>query len=208
VALFAVLFAVPAYYGFREIRFALDGVFIDGAITERYLTSGRYGPNEHLRYVFTANGRRYLGDQMVSFPLYESLAVGSPVRVRYLASDPSWSRVDQEIEQRGMVIYGGIGLLLTVAIGAPFAVRWQRRKTAKDLSTQGIRTTGEVIAVERHLDAVSDVWFARYRYVDQLGVEHEGQAQRPIEDGAPWKVGDRLAVAFDDRNPRNSIALS
>ncbi|MGH2377501.1 MAG: hypothetical protein ACRDGT_03425 [Candidatus Limnocylindria bacterium] len=61
----AVLFAAPAYFGAREVRFAMDGRETTGVITGRYQTDGgRAGPNDHLLYEFSAAGSPLLGRSM------------------------------------------------------------------------------------------------------------------------------------------------
>jgi hypothetical protein len=49
------------------------------------------------------------------------------------------------------------------------------------------------------------IWYARYRYTDSFGVEHEGKSGSLNYDPAPMLQGRRASIRFDPRRPGRSV---
>jgi hypothetical protein len=87
--------------GFEMRRLATEGVETTGTVTQKVIfrRRGRYRGRYQIKYAYhDAFGKDYHRASLVSRELYDSLEVGSPVKVVYLPSRPSVSGLLSDVE--------------------------------------------------------------------------------------------------------------
>jgi hypothetical protein len=126
----------------RESRLARDGAVAEGTVQklERTTTSSTSksgdpllssrGEGSHTNvevyYSYRVNNNRYDGDDFAVFPQDSDLKVGSPVKVRYLPSQPDVSELHRHAGGPIFALMGAVAL--PCAIGCFFLGLGQRNK--------------------------------------------------------------------------------
>lgn len=179
------------------------------------LSSSLY--EERISYRFTAQGQVLSGDSPVRSEAWRALAERGPVRVRYLPSHPTLSRVEGEPES---LLVSGI----SIGLGAVSLVGWfwlfgsglrdmleKRRLSGGRVVFDGetAKCLGTVTAVTETGKDNEKRWVVHYSYQDHLGQRRDGQVELEQEelDTFGWRVGTKARVVFERDNPQESMLV-
>jgi Protein of unknown function (DUF3592) len=211
--LIGLIFAVVGYFLYRSGQdFEAHGVDVMGRVESRWestrdctsnnSTQRRTCTDYNVEYSFEVGGTTQRGRGKTDFDTYAGLGEGDPIKVRYLANDPTSSatsfdpeRVDASGGRTLMgMIFGGLGGLLAVVGGG--GLFWLRRA---GLQRAALRDTGIArSAVVQSLDEtnmrVNRRMLWRMRWKDDAGATGESRARRREDLPEP---GERIMVYVD-----------
>lgn len=182
-----------------ELRYAFDGTITDGVVVSKRQVHMRTGTATSITIQFTATGGETVVDEEeVGNWYWPVLADGTPVRVRYLRSDPHTNRLAEEwiwTEVPWLVPLALVGL---GTVGLPAWLFWRCLR----LLREGVAAEGTVSEVARESDR-STRYVIRYRFQDDRGQTHVGASDdHSRREAEAWHVGDVGDVLYDPRSPR------
>lgn len=188
------------YENARLAELARDGRTIDGTIAAKRVRRAR-STDYVLEGTFELGGRSYRASQTVSRQRYEETAVGTPVVITYLPSDPTYAVLDRvdaaRIEgQRGSTFAAAAALFLAFACVVGYFELYLRR--ALRLLREGRAALG----------TVEPGRVLCYRFTDADGLEHRGRSrfrQAPPPELVP---GAPAVVLYDPARAERSALLA
>ena len=212
--LIGAVFAVVGVFALREGRtFVAEGVDVMGQVEDRWQTTRdcsdsssssrtRSCTDFNVGYSFAVAGKTFHNSATTDYATYAGLEQGSPVLVRYLASDPGRNATSfdpQTVSASGGqsvlgLIFGGLGGAFVLIGGGGLA--WLLRAS---LRAVGLRDTGTargavVLACEETNVKINNRRQWRIRWKDDTGALGQSRAQAP--DQLP-QAGDRITVYAD-----------
>jgi hypothetical protein len=178
-------FAVPAWQGNEELD--RRGVVTEGTvIDQRVSTSDEGGDTYYITYRFWANQAEqyYTREQFVSQSSYSDWPVDATVRVKYLPSEPTRSKVLGDSKEDTARV---IGMVLSVALMVGTLILLilavNRCLRNRKLFAKGQLLKGQVITCTSREDSDGDLWITlRYRFFTPEGYEIVKQQRRMAND--------------------------
>jgi hypothetical protein len=196
-------------------RFARDAVTAQAEVVAKSLERATRDGNSRTRYLVTyrltaRDGAVAEQTEEISVELWEGLAEGGALAVRYLPDDAGTMRA----APAGPVWVGLLIACLTAvfaAIGVVMALPgWRRVRVLLRLQRHGVTAQGTVIEVMPAGIRINKIpqWHLRYEFHDQHGRGQQGVSNymRAGEAGQ-WRVGDAGAVRYDRDRPADSAWL-
>ncbi len=167
----------------------------DGRETAAVVTGLRYLRGYGVFYRFTVDGREFTGSGGVGHGRWKSLQIGSPIAVRYLASDPArnYPSADPPIRIPLWFAFLMCGIVAGTGVVLPLKVRRQRRLLAGGLPAPAVVTGYRSMYVNY---GASQTWMY-YQFSPPGGDACHGRA----EATAKPPVGSVLCVLYDPANP-------
>jgi hypothetical protein len=186
-------------------RFEQDALTAQGAVVETSLEGATRDGNQSTRYRVTyrftpADGTELEQTEEIPLEVWETLAAGDAVTVRYLPDDPAGARMRSATPAWVPP--------LVAAVTAAFAVLgvlvarpgWRRLLVLVRVQRNGVTAQASVTEVAPAGVVVNRVpqWRLKYEFRDQRGERHEGESDylRPHE-AAEWQAGDRGTVLYN-----------
>jgi Fas apoptotic inhibitory molecule (FAIM1)/Protein of unknown function (DUF3592) len=191
-----------------EYRYSTASSIAVGTVEGRSTSTGRYGPNYAVSYVFAdSTGAVWRGGGSVSESRYRAAQPGSRIEVEYLRDDPGTNRVLGENQLSALVVLGALGLV-SAAVGIYTFLEGRRRAgillrvnmvgqpvdaTVTRVKSAHSRVSGQVVTVE-------------YEYDDPFGNRRKGRGplMYPAE-GGKYAAGERVRVLIDPERPQDSV---
>jgi hypothetical protein len=219
VGLAILLVGVP-YLAARAFALATNGAEATGTVTGK-TTQDTSDPNApttgdttayHVAYTFTPPGSRPVaGDDVVDRDEWTTLAVGSPITIRYVSSDPGTNEIGSgPSSPLGYVAFAlpiSVGLLLTLMGGRLFLLARAEARLRARLLRVGVRAVGTVVNPKAAVAFFSSRPYQRlsYGYADQSGQAWTGLSDwLPIVVAHGWRVGAHGNVRYDPASPSQS----
>ena len=174
----------------RDRRMLAEGREIGAVVTGLRHLRG-YGAS----YRFSVNGREYGGSGGVEERRWDVLRIGSPIAVRYLASDPAANYPSGDPPGRIPLWFAFLmcGLVAGTGVVLPLKVRRQRRLLAGGLPAPALVTRYRSMYVNY---GASQTWIY-YEFAPPRGGTCGGRA----EAAARQPEGSVVCVLFDPANP-------
>jgi hypothetical protein len=178
---------------------SLEAASRDGNRSTRYLLTYRFA---------TPSGGEVEQSEEIPVEIWETLAAGDELTVRYLPEDPESARTRS--------ITAAWVPLLVAALTAGFALLgalvarpgWRRLLVLVRVQRHGSIAHATVIEVAPAGIVVNRVpqWRLKYKFRDRHGERHEGESDymRP-EEAAEWRVGDQGVVRYDRDRASDSV---
>jgi hypothetical protein len=198
----------------QEQQYASEGRVVDGLVISKAIKHAtRSGSRESrteyaVTYRFMAGGGRYEGEQNVSSDDWDRLREMEPVKIQYVASDPSTNRIAGETSTALQYVFGGVGLTAG-CIGLLLLVRSVRSaKTKAHIWAHGVAVDATVSSVEETNIKINrrPMWIVRYQYRDHTGQSREGKSEYMSADQANrWKPGDSISIRYHRDKPDASV---
>ena len=185
-----------------ELRYAFDGAIADGVVvSKRQIQVQRSGTAWYVTIQFTPpGGRTVVDEEEVENRYWRVLADGTPVRVRYLRSDPHTNRLAQERVSNEVPWLVALALVGVCTVGLPAWLFWRCLR----LLRAGVAVEGTVSEVARESDR-STRYVIRYRFQDHRGKTHVGASNgHSRREAEAWQAGDAGDVLYDPRSPRSN----
>jgi len=195
-----------------EWRFGQQGVDAQARVIEKYTRSGsKGGTTYHLSYEFTtADGFQISSRDQVDEDVWERVAEGSTVAIKYLPHPPYQSRIPGSSRWLLPGIFGGVGLVFGGIGGVLFFRSLFRVRTILRVVREGVQVQGTVAELRETNMSINRVrqWCIRYRFTDFAGRLHEADSDymSPAE-AHEWKEGDTGMVRYDQNQPEVSYWL-
>ena len=196
-------------------RFEQDALTAQAAVVETSLEGATRDENQSTRYLLTyrftpTNGAELEQTEEISLELWETLAAGDAVTVRYLPEDPSTARTRSATPAWVPPLVAAVTAafaVLGVLIARP---GWRRLLVLIRVQRHGVTAQATVTEVAPAGVVVNRVpqWRLKYEFRDQRGKSHEGSSDylRPHEAGE-WQAGDRGTVLYDRDCAADSVWL-
>jgi hypothetical protein len=180
---------------------SLERATRDGNRSTRYLVSYRFTPE---------SGTPVEQTEELPVELWETLADGDTLAVRYLPGAPETARAGPGNPAWGPPLIAGVTALFAI-LGAVIAwPSWRRIAVLLRVQRHGVATPATVVGVAPIGIRVNRIpqWRVRYEFRDRLGQAQQGLSDdlRPHE-AAQWQVGDRGTVRYDPDRPVDSVWL-
>ena len=193
-----VVLAVPLARESRLAEAEARRMLAEGRETEAVVTGLRYLRGYGASYQFTVDGREYRGSGGVTRPHWESLRVGSPVAVRYLASGPTRNYPSADPPHRIPLWFAFLmcGIAAGTGVVLPLKVRRQRRLLAGGLPAPAVVTRYRSMYVNY---GASQTWMY-YEFAPPGGGPCTGRA----EAAGKQPAGSVVCVLYDPANPSRS----
>ena len=185
-----------------ELRYAFDGAIADGVVvSKRQEHVTRSGTVWYVTIQFTPpGGQTVVDEESVASRHWRGLADGTPVRVRYLRSDPHTNRLAQVHIANEVPWLVALALLVLCTLVLPAWLIWRRLR----LLREGVAVEGTVSEVARESDG-STRYVIRYRFQDHRGKTHVGVTYgHSRREAEAWQAGDAGDVLYDPRSPRSN----
>lgn len=209
-----LLFAViSAGMGWRELRFASDGVAAEGTVLERTILHADAGEDRsteyRVSYRFTTDaGLSVEGSDRVPLDQWELLVEQGPITVEHLAGDPAQNRVAGGGDLLFLTIFAAVSAVALV-VGLAILLRQLRRLRAEQrLWRVGLVAEASVVGIEQSNVTFNrrPLWHVLYEFVDSAGGRHTGRSgYLALADAQAWQAGGRGAVRYDPDAPDQSI---
>ncbi|MEO8243818.1 MAG: DUF3592 domain-containing protein [bacterium] len=193
-------------------NFAAHGVDVTGRVEKLWETaqscqddrsnSSRTCTGFNVGFGFEAGGQLRHGSTQVGYDFYAGLGEGMPVKVRYLAEDPTDYAVafggaaPSAMGNMGWVsvLVGGIGSVFLLLGGIGLAVLWRIAWRQVGLRDWGAMRGAVVLAQEATNVTINDRLLWRIRWQDDSGAQGESRGRDP---GYLPDVGARITVYAD-----------
>jgi hypothetical protein len=201
---------LAGYFILRERQLDSSGQIADGIVLAKNV--GRSGDSIHhsVTYRFTtSDGTTFEGKSEISEARWSSLKERGSVPVQYLPQRPSVNRVVGATKLTLLLIFSGVGVLLSTAGGTIITVSLRKARTRRRLLTAGVRTSATVAAVTPMNLRVNGrtQWRIKYDYQDYQNRPHRRSMYLNADEAKRWKAGDTGAVLFDPDRPQSAIWL-
>jgi hypothetical protein len=185
----------------RRVRlFESERVVTAGDIIRLQRRGGDDGHRITAHYRYTARGRELTGETALRRDENDRYAVGSPVAVWYLASQPQASWLDG-YAPRSAERWPATIVLIGCGVTAVLLIRTVRRQV--NLLAYGRPAMATVTKVEKKNTDHGTVWTVRYAYTTLTGATRTGSYHHGKKDIPA--VGDAIPVVYDrDNNARHS----
>lgn len=184
----------------RELRqrIAAEGAVVEGEVTSLRKTGGDK-PRYLAEYEYVVNGAAHKGQARLTRGAWQQLRVGSPVLVRYLASEPkrSWlAGLEPGIVPLWLAPLVSIGVVLMAALC------WREIRRQRWLLAEGRLTEGRVLKVTKSgKGSGAESWTVRYEFRTLGGAVIRGKGSI---GGNPPDSGGAIRVLYDPDNPRRN----
>jgi uncharacterized protein DUF3592 len=178
---------------------SLDAASRDGNQSTRYLVMYRFTPS---------NGAALEQTEEIPLELWETLAAGDAVTVRYLADDPGTARMRSPTPAWVPPLVAT--LTASFAVLGLFIARpgWRRLLVLVRVQRSGATARATVIDVAPAGVLINRVpqWRLKYEFRDARGERHEGESDymRPHE-AAEWQTGDCGTVLYDRNRAADNV---
>ena len=181
---------------------SLEAASRDGNQSTRYLLTYRFTPS---------NGAELEQTEEIPLELWETIAAGDTVTVRYLADDPGTARMRSPTPAWVPP--------LVAALTAAFAViglliarpGWRRVLVLVRVQRNGATANATVIDVAPAGVLINRIpqWRLKYEFRDARGERHEGESDymKPHE-AAEWQTGDSGTVLYDRERAADNVWVS
>lgn len=183
------------------IATSLERATRDGNPTTRYLVTYRFAPE---------SGAPIERTEEVPVELWETLAEGDTLAVRYLPQAPETARAGPGNPAWVPLLVAGATALAAI-FGAFIAwPSWRRIGVLLRVQRRGVAAPAAVIGVAPIGVRVNRVpqWRIRYEFRDRLGLAQQGLSDNlHPADAAEWQVGDQGTVRYDPTRPADSVWL-
>ena len=182
---------------------ARDGVEAQAQVIDKRFRPGRYSlerprlPRYRLHLTYQPADHPAITAQLsVSRRLFDQARVGGVLPLRYSAADPYRFSIDPRRDRTNAALFGGLGLLVTVAglgIGAPRARRAQSARRARH---HGARRTARVTGLRKTHSLLPGPQRHALHWEDATG--QPGQSlPRPRRQLARYRRGREIEVCID-----------
>jgi uncharacterized protein DUF3592 len=180
---------------------SLDAASRDGNRSTRYLVTYRFTPS---------NGAALEQTEEIPLELWETLAAGDEVTVRYLVDDPGTARMRAPTPPWVPPLVAALTAAFA-ALGGFIAWRWWRRLLVLlRVQRNGVAAHATVTHVAPAGVVINRVpqWRLKYEFRDERGRRHEGESDylRPHE-AAEWRPGDGGRVLYDSERAADNVWL-
>jgi hypothetical protein len=173
--------------------------------SERMLAAGdiihlrkRGGDDEHritAHYRYSARGRELTGETALRRDDNDSFAVGTPVGVWYLPSDPGASWLDGYAPRR-RARWPAAAVLLACAVASIGLIAVVRRQA--NLLTYGRPAMATITKIEKKRTDKGTIWVVHYEFTTMSGATRTGKYHHPKKD-LP-SVGAAVPIVYDRDN--------
>jgi hypothetical protein len=219
VGLVILLVLVP-YLAYRAIELSTNGVQITATVTGK-TTEDTSVPGQpqttgdtayHVQYTFSPpGGQPVAGDDIIDQDDWTSLAVGGPITITYVSSDPGTSQIgtadSSPISYLVFLLPIGVGLLF-VGVGGRFFLTARAEAALRGRMLRlGVAAVGTVVNPKAAVAFFNQQPFERlsYRYADPSGTEWTGLSDwQPIGVAHQWKEGATGHIRYDPTKPATS----
>jgi hypothetical protein len=196
-------------------RFEQDALTVRGAVVdtplERAERDGNRSTRYLLRYRFTPpNGAELEQTEEIPLEVWETLAAGDAVTVRYLPDDPATARTRSPAPEWVPPLVAAVTAafaVLGVLIARP---GWRRLLVLVRVQRNGETAEAVVTEVAPAGVVINRVpqWRLRYEFRDRRGERHEGESDylKPHE-AAEWQAGDRGTVRYNRDRAADNVWL-
>ena len=196
-------------------RFEQDALTAQAAVVETSLQGASRDGNQSTRYLLTyrftlSNGAEREQTEEIPLDVWEALAAGDAVTVRYLPDDPATARTRSTTPAWVpplVAVLTAAFALLGVLIARP---GWRRLLVLVRVQRNGVTAQAAVTEVAPAGIVVNRVpqWRLKYEFRDQRGERHEGLSDylRPHE-AAEWQAGDRGTILYDRDSAADNVWL-
>lgn len=179
-----------------------------GSLERRACDSSDSRTEYTVAYRFTADGRTYESEKDVSSDTWDRLRELEPVKIQYIASNPSTNRIAGTAWAGFEYVFGGVGII-TALIGLVLLTRSiGSARTKARIWANGASIDATVSSVEETNVKINKrpMWVVRYQYRDHTGQSREGKSEYMSADKAnEWKTGDRISIRYDRDKPDLSV---
>lgn len=196
-------------------RFERDAVTAQGAVVDTSLEGATRDGNQSTRYLLTyrfteANGAEREQTEEIPLEVWETLAAGDDVTVRYVRDDPATARTRSPAPKWVPPLIAAVTAAFAV-LGALIArPGWRRLLVLLRVQRNGVPAEAVVTEVAPAGVVVNRVpqWRLKYEFRDRQGERHEGESDylRPHE-AAEWQAGHRGAVLYDRDRAADNVWL-
>lgn len=173
--------------------------------SERMLAAGdivqlrkRGGDDEHritAHYRYSAGGREFTGETALRRDDNDLFAVGAPVGVWYLPSEPAVSWLDGYVPRR-RARWPATVVPLACAVASIGLIAVVRRQT--NLLTHGRPAMATVTRVEKKRTDKGTIWVVHYEFTTMSGATRTGKYHHPKKHLPA--VGDPVPIVYDRDN--------
>lgn len=203
---------LSAYLLFQERRFAIESRIAEGIVLAKDIRrSGGSGNSSsrgyYVRYRFTPDGSQWLeGETQVSRSAWLGFEERAPLEVAYLPERPHNNRVRGHSKIGLLLIFLGVGTLLSVVGGTIVGVSLVGSRSRDRLLREGTRVTGRITRLAPMNLTINGHRQCRveYEYADLQGRTQRGRSRVAASEAGGWTEGDAVEVWFDPRKPARS----
>ncbi len=211
-----LLFAViGAGMGWRELRFASDGVAADGIVLERSIRAADAGRDRNTEYrvsyrFTTGTGLSVEGSDVVPLDQWEVLVEQGPIHIEHLAGDPAQNRVAGGDDVVLAALFTAVGAVALVAGLAVVLRQVSRIRAEQRLWRVGVAAEASVVGIEQSNVTFNKrpLWHVLYEFADSGGQPHTGRSgYLSLADAQASQAGARGTVRYDPDAPDKNIWL-
>ena len=177
----------------RDALLRQESAEMSGTVIRTWTTSGDKGSlNYHVAYQYTVGRAIYHAEAGVPSSVYRQLAANSPVRLRYVPSQPEISALDGEVHKPAWIVLFAF-LPLAVLVMIPLTVLKERK-----LLEEG-QAVGAVVT--RVMPAKGDKRVS-YQFLDSAGNIISGSVAR--SSNVP-EIGSTVTALYDPGKSRRNM---
>jgi Protein of unknown function (DUF3592) len=196
----------------QEWRYQNEARTVDAEVLGKSILPASRQDHSSTRYEITyrfttENGTETQGTDAVGVEQWESLDIGSTIKIVYLPCEPQSNRPESTGDSGSALAAMILGSIFSVVGGVVFVRSAIRVLRQWSILKHGDLTQATVLAVQPGNAEINNVrqWEVRYQYRDHHGRVHEGTSG----DVAPVlahavAVGDTVGVRFDRDRPEYS----
>jgi hypothetical protein len=196
-------------------RFERDAVATEALVVGTSLDAASRDGNQSTRYLLTyrftpSNGAEREQTEEIPLELWETVAPGDAVTVRYLPEEPGTARIRSTAPEWVPPLVAALTAAFA-ALGVLIAWKWWRRLLVLvRVQRNGVAAPATVMQVAPAGVLINRIpqWRLRYEFRDAHGARHEGESDylKPHE-AAEWQAGDRGAVRYDRDRAADNVWL-
>ena len=179
-------------------------------VTQKYVvvSQGKHGPiyTPHIQYQYHVRDLMVECDTPTKNSLYNQVAEGGGMPIKYLPEDPANNRLDDTADDFASRMKANLGLIagmVGLVFASASAIRADRRKKLLTrLKTSGLSTVGHVVSVDTERAGKTMATFLRIEFTDNRGQVISARTPRLTPKQIQrWHRGNKLAIQYDPSNP-------